>query len=154
MRKKGTTHPSRSRTFLHLAGMAAAAVLLTHPGPAGAVSAGVEVEVDAECVGQCMTDLRACLRQAREDFLDCSLQGGCVELAASARLACAAGKTASVCIEARAAYADCVQPCRAELRADVRSCQNASLQCMNDECGLTDLPDQCRRVSVSTVVEP
>ena len=97
-----------------------------------------------------MTDLRVCLQDAREAFLQCSLEGGCVELAAAMRLTCKPDKTASVCLEARAEYNDCIAPCRAELRSDTRICQNEGLACLHDECALSDLPEQCSRVSVST----
>lgn len=131
------------------AGWLLAIGLLFGPTPAGAGSVEAEIEVDAECVRACLTDLRACVAGAREAFVDCSTQGGCVELAASARSACAANRTASLCAELRADYSDCMKPCRTELRADVKSCQSTSLTCLHDQCNLSDLPGQCGRVSAS-----
>lgn len=122
--------------------------LMLFPGMVRATTVGVEIEVDATCVKGCLTDLRTCLADAREAFVDCSAEGGCVELAAAARTACVADKTASICVEARAEYSDCIKPCRVALREDGRACQNNSLACLHDECGLTDLPEQCRRVAV------
>lgn len=137
--------------LLGLAGISGvfAAGLVMAPSTAVAATATVDVNVDAACVKGCMTDLRVCMSNARSAFVDCSIQDGCVELAAQARFACADDKTASVCVEARAAYADCIRPCRAELRGDVKACQNASLNCLHDECELTDLPEQCGRVRVA-----
>ncbi|MBI5503178.1 MAG: hypothetical protein HY899_00140 [Deltaproteobacteria bacterium] len=134
--------------FAGISGMFAAGVVLA-PRPAVAATATVDVSVDAECIRGCMTDLRACMSDARQAFVDCSIQDGCVELAAQARVACASDRTASVCVEARADYADCIRPCRAELRADVKACQNEALTCLHDTCALTDLPEQCSRVRVS-----
>ena len=138
--------------LIGLAGAAAmfATEMLLFPGVVRA--ADVELSVDAECVKTCLTDLRTCLAQARGQFVDCSVEGGCVELAAAARTACAADKTASICLEAHAAYSDCITPCRQALRQDVRTCQNASLVCLRDQCGLTDLPAQCRRVNAAVTV--
>lgn len=145
---------SKSKALATLLGIASiggvfATGLMLTPNTAAAAAVAVDVEVDAECVKGCMTELRVCLRDAREAFVDCSVQDGCVELAAQATVACKADKTASVCLEARAEYADCIRPCRAELRADVRGCQNSALNCLHDQCALTDLPEQCSRARVS-----
>lgn len=151
---KQQTNPSRplkSAPQARVAGLGLllGTAMLLAPLPARAVTLDSEIVVDAECVKTCLTDLRACVAEARADLLDCSIENGCVELAASARLACAADKTASLCLEARAEYKECIQPCRAELRADVKSCQNSSMSCLRDECELTDLPAQCSRVAVT-----
>ena len=137
-----------------LASLILGAALLLAPSVSSAIDIGAEVEVDAECVGVCVGELRTCLRDARQELRDCTLENGCVDLAASARLACAADNTASVCVEARADLSDCLKPCRVALRAQASACQDGSLQCLNQECGLTDLPTQCRRVNAPVVVTP
>ena len=138
--------------LLGIAGAAAmvAIGILAVPDAARAASADLEINVDATCVKGCVTDLRTCLADARTAFVDCSAEGGCAALSAAARVACAPDKQASVCIEARAEFQDCLKPCRTALRADAKACQNESFSCLRDECGLTDLPGQCGgQVSVS-----
>ena len=127
--------------------IATLAAILAFAPVAGAAT--VDVQIDATCIQGCVIDLRTCLTDAHQAIVDCAIQDGCVALAASARTACAAGPGTSLCIEARAEYRNCIQPCRAELRSDTRACQNASLHCLHDDCGLIDLPPQCGRAAVS-----
>ena len=131
--------------LLGIAGAAAifAIGMLIIPDTARAASADLDVSIDATCVKGCVTDLRTCLADAREAFVECSAEGGCASLAAAARVACAPDKQASVCIDARAEVTDCLKPCRTALRTDAKACQNDSFTCLRDECGLTDLPGQC-----------
>ncbi len=144
------SHGSQGRSAAAVLAMAGAAVIGLSPLPAAAVTIGAEVEVDAECVRTCLSELRGCLKETREAFAECALEGGCLELAATMRLTCQADATASVCLEARADYQDCIAPCRAELRNDTKICRNEGLACLHDECELSDLPEQCGRVRAST----
>ena len=133
--------------LLGMAGAAAmfAAEMLLFPGMVRAA----DITVDSSCIKGCVTDLRACLADARQDFLTCSLEGGCGDLQVAARTACMADKTASICIEARAAVRDCLAPCRDGLRTETKVCENNAMSCLHNDCGLIDLPEQCRRVTVT-----
>jgi len=137
-----------------LLGIGGAFVALTmeflfFPAKAGAISTEARVEVDAACVADCTDDLRACSAEARREFLECAATNGCVELAASARVACAGDKATSACVEAKAEFSDCQKPCRVQFRQAVRACQNSALTCLRDECDLHNLPAQCKRVKVT-----
>lgn len=137
-------------SWARVAALVVAGLGFAVPLPASSVTIGAEIEVDAECVETCLVELGGCLQDARQEFAQCSLEGGCLELAATMRLTCRPDATASACLEARAEYRDCIAPCRGELRNDTKLCRNEGLSCLHDECDLSDLPEQCGRVRVTT----
>ena len=118
-------------------------VLVVPSQPAAAASADGSVDVDAVCVSDCMTALHVCIQEAHQTCTNCSIVNGCAELAAQVRIACVGNPNAIVCIKARAAFAACMEPCRATLRADVRACRNDALVYLRTRCGFTDLPGRC-----------
>jgi len=112
--------------------------------PPPAAMAAESMMMDTVCIQGCLTDLHGCLTDGRDTFDGCVTQANCGPLATQMHDLCAADNMSTACTDARAAYRQCMQPCRMQMRGDMRTCRNDSLTRLHDACGLSDLPLTCR----------
>lgn len=96
-------------------------------------------EIDRECVMDCRAEHRDCKFDAREAASQCLEEAGCDVLREDYRAECfAEERDDEACADARAAYRECLDPCRDARHEAAQACREDTLACLQEDCGIEE----------------